>query len=70
MSVTNPPGVNDVNMYREVTDQPPHGNKPKALRKASNFSLGRALVNKSTTLSCVGTYAKSISPACSHSLTC
>jgi hypothetical protein len=45
------------------------GSKPKALRKASNFSLGRAFVKRSAMFSCVGTYAKLISPAENLSLT-
>jgi hypothetical protein len=45
------------------------GSKPKALRKASNFSLGRAFVKRSAMFSCVGTYAKLISLVENLSLT-
>ena len=36
-------------------DQSTNGSRPKALRKASNFSLGRAFVKRSAMFSCVGT---------------
>ena len=36
-------------------DQSTNGSRPKALRKASNFSLGRAFVKRSAMFSYVGT---------------
>ena len=60
-----PLGIDAVNkelalMAKEVpsyvdTDQSTNGIRPKALRKASNFSLGRAFAKRSTMFSCVGT---------------
>ena len=46
--------VKQVSSYVD-RDESTNGIRPKALQKASNFSLGRAFVKRSAMFSCVGT---------------